>query len=69
MILVTGATGTNGTEILKRLTTADVQVRAMVRNLDRATAIALADVKVVQGTSIVLRRFSPHSLASNVRFY
>jgi uncharacterized protein YbjT (DUF2867 family) len=50
MILVTGATGTNGTEILKRLAaTADVQVRAMVRNLDHASAIALPDVEVVEG--------------------
>ena len=67
MILVTGATGTNGTEILKRLAaTADVQVRAMVRNLDHASAIASPDAEVVEGTSIVLRRFSPHSLALNV---
>jgi uncharacterized protein YbjT (DUF2867 family) len=49
MILVTGATGTNGTEILKRLATADVQVCAMVRNLDHASAIALPDVEVVEG--------------------
>jgi uncharacterized protein YbjT (DUF2867 family) len=39
MILVSGATGTNGTEILKRLATGDVQVRAMVRSLDRASTI------------------------------
>jgi uncharacterized protein YbjT (DUF2867 family) len=50
MILVTGATGTNGTEILKRLAaTADVQVRAMVRNLDHASAIASPDAEVVEG--------------------
>ena len=49
MILITGATGTNGTEILKRLATADVQVRAMVRNLARASVIALPDVEVVEG--------------------
>ena len=39
MILVTGATGSNGTEILKRLATRNVQVRAMVRNRQRASAI------------------------------
>jgi len=49
MILVSGATGTNGTEILKRLATGDVQVRAMVRSLDRASTIALPNVEVVEG--------------------
>src|SRR5918997_1802812 len=49
MILVSGATGNNGTEILKRLATGDVQVRAMVRNLDRASGIALPHVEVVEG--------------------
>lgn len=49
MILVTGATGSNGTEIVKRLATRNVQVRAMVRNRDRASAIALPNVEVVEG--------------------
>jgi uncharacterized protein YbjT (DUF2867 family) len=49
MILITGATGNNGTEILKRLPTADVQVRAMVRNRERASAIATPHVEVVEG--------------------
>ena len=49
MILVTGATGSNGTEIVKRLARGQVQVRAMVRNLDRASAIALPHVEVVEG--------------------
>jgi uncharacterized protein YbjT (DUF2867 family) len=49
MILVTGATGTNGTEILKRLATGDMQVRAMVRNRERASTIALPHVEVVEG--------------------
>src|ERR687894_1604122 len=49
MILVSGATGNNGTEILKRLATGDVQARAMVRNLDRASAIALPDAELVEG--------------------
>jgi len=48
MILITGATGNNGTEILKRLLTADVQVRAMVRNRERASAIASPHVEVVE---------------------
>ena len=49
MILVTGATGSNGTEIVKRLATRNVQVRAMVRNLDRSSAISLPHVEVVEG--------------------
>lgn len=49
MILVTGATGSNGTEILKRLARRNVQVRAMVRDRDRARAIALPNVEVVAG--------------------
>src|SRR5215217_5151230 len=49
MILVTGATGNNGTEIVKRLATNHVQIRAMVRNPERASAIALPHVEVVEG--------------------
>jgi uncharacterized protein YbjT (DUF2867 family) len=48
VILVTGATGNNGTEIVRRLATADVQVRAMVRDRERAGAIALSHVEVVE---------------------
>lgn len=33
MILVAGATGSNGTEIVKRLAAQNVQVREMVRDL------------------------------------
>jgi uncharacterized protein YbjT (DUF2867 family) len=49
MILVTGATGINGTEIVKRLAAQNIQVRAMVRNHDRAKEIALPNVEVVEG--------------------
>ena len=49
MILITGATGSNGTEIVKRLASRNVQVRAMVRNRDRASAIAVPNVEVVEG--------------------
>ena len=48
-ILVTGATGSNGGEILKLLTAQDVPVRAMVRDLSRAEAIRQPNVAVVQG--------------------
>src|ERR1051326_1351675 len=36
MILVTGATGTNGTELIKQLKSANVPVRAMVRDTAKA---------------------------------
>ena len=49
MILVTGATGSNGREIVKHLALRNVQVRAMVRDRDRARAIALPNVEVVEG--------------------
>lgn len=49
MILVTGATGSNGTEIVKRLASRNAQVRAMVRSRERASAIALSNVEVVEG--------------------
>jgi len=40
MILVTGATGSNGLELIKLLATRHVPVRAMVRSTNRAQAIA-----------------------------
>jgi len=49
MILVTGATGNNGTEIVKRLTARNVQVRAMVRDRNRASKIAIPNVELVEG--------------------
>lgn len=49
MILVTGATGNNGSEITKRLAAKNISVRAMVHNRDRAGAIAaLPSVEVVE---------------------
>ncbi|MGP1387627.1 MAG: SDR family oxidoreductase [Thainema sp.] len=48
-VLVTGATGSNGTEIVKRLSAQNIQVHAMVRNPDRAKEIALPNVEVVKG--------------------
>ena len=57
MILVTGATGNNGTEIIKQLAAQGVQVRAMVHNRGHAGAIAqplprriaLPNVEIVEG--------------------
>ena len=49
MILVTGATGSNGKEILKLLVAKNVQVRIMVRDLNRAKDIAAPNVEIVEG--------------------
>lgn len=50
MILVTGATGLNGKELLRRLSASGVAVRALARNPARAEAIAaLPHVEIVQG--------------------
>jgi uncharacterized protein YbjT (DUF2867 family) len=50
MILVTGATGLNGKEVLRRLSARGVAVRALVRNPAKAGAIAaLPHVEIVQG--------------------
>jgi uncharacterized protein YbjT (DUF2867 family) len=50
MILVTGATGLNGGELVRLLSTRDVQVRALVRSANRAEALsALPNVEIVEG--------------------
>ncbi|PSB06984.1 NAD(P)-dependent oxidoreductase [Pleurocapsa sp. CCALA 161] len=49
MILVTGATGSNGIEIVKRMVAQNATIRAMVRDRTRASAIAAPTVELVQG--------------------
>ena len=50
MILVTGATGLNGTELVQRLSARGVAVRALVRNLAKAQALAaLPNVQITEG--------------------
>ena len=50
MILVTGATGLNGGELVRLLSARNVRVRALVRDPKRAMALtALANVEVVEG--------------------
>ncbi len=50
MILVTGATGLNGKELLRRLSARGIAVRALVRNPSRAEALAaLPHVQIAQG--------------------
>lgn len=49
MILVSGATGTNGSEIVRLLSAAGVPVRALVRNRAKAAAIEGPNVEIVEG--------------------
>jgi uncharacterized protein YbjT (DUF2867 family) len=49
MILVVGATGTNGREVVRRLVAAGQRVRAMVRNLSKAADLPSENVELVQG--------------------
>ena len=49
MILITGATGTVGREVIKRLCAHGVQIRAVTRDLQKAMANRLPNVQFVQG--------------------
>jgi uncharacterized protein YbjT (DUF2867 family) len=50
MILVTGATGLNGSELVRRLSAKGVPVRALVRSVARAEGLSsLPKVEIVQG--------------------
>jgi uncharacterized protein YbjT (DUF2867 family) len=49
MILVIGATGTNGREVVDRLVKVGARVRAMVRDPAKAADLGLAGVELVQG--------------------
>jgi uncharacterized protein YbjT (DUF2867 family) len=50
MILVTGATGLNGSELVRRLAAKGIPSRALVRNLAKAQSLAaLPNVEVVEG--------------------
>jgi uncharacterized protein YbjT (DUF2867 family) len=63
MILVTGATGLNGKELLRVLSASGVAVRALVRDPARAEAIAtLPNVEIVQGDMA-----HPETLAAGLR--
>jgi len=63
MILVTGATGLNGKELLRVLSASGVAVRALVRNPAKAEAIAaLPHVEIVQGDMA-----HPETLAAGLR--
>lgn len=49
MILVTGATGTTGSEIVKQLSSTGAQVRALVRTPEKATAIEELNIEIAKG--------------------
>jgi uncharacterized protein YbjT (DUF2867 family) len=49
MILVIGATGTNGQEVVQRLAGAGQRVRALVRNTAKADGLRLPNVELVEG--------------------
>ncbi len=50
MILVTGATGLNGSELVRRLSARGVHVRGLARNIAKAGALsALPNVEIVEG--------------------
>src|ERR1700687_5314707 len=63
MILVTGATGLNGGELVRRLSARGVPVRALVRNPAKAAALAaLPKLAVVEGDMA-----RPQTLAAALR--
>jgi uncharacterized protein YbjT (DUF2867 family) len=63
MILVTGATGLNGGELIRRLSARGVAARALVRDPVKAAAIAaLPNVEIVQGDMA-----RPETLAAALR--
>lgn len=49
MILVTGATGTVGSQVVKQLRAANAPFKVYARDIQKATAIAGPDVKIAQG--------------------
>src|SRR5262245_48975087 len=49
MILITGATGNVGTEVVKKLAEGKHRVRAFVRNRTQAREITLPGVEIVEG--------------------
>ena len=49
VILVTGATGTTGSEVVRQLSARGVRVRALVRDLKKAAGLAGPAIELVQG--------------------
>lgn len=59
MILVTGATGSVGTELIKKLSAGGHSIRAFVRSRAQAQAIALPRVQFVEGDFAKPETFAP----------
>ena len=68
MILITGATGNNGRELVRQLVAAGQRVRALVRNPAKATNFKGPNVEVVVG-DFDLRRSMPHCEAWTRLFF
>jgi uncharacterized protein YbjT (DUF2867 family) len=49
MILITGATGTNGQEVIKQLAAKGISVRALVRNIEKGESLKAFNVELVEG--------------------
>src|SRR5450432_211330 len=63
MILVTGATGLNGSELVRRLSARGIPVRALVRNVAKAEELSrLPMVEIAEGDMA-----HPESLAEPLR--
>jgi len=62
MILVTGATGKIGAEVLKQLSALNVPARALVRDPQKAAALAGPTIELVQGDLM-----DPHSLEAAIQ--
>jgi uncharacterized protein YbjT (DUF2867 family) len=49
MILITGATGTNGQEVIRQLAAQGITVRALVRSLEKGESLKEFDAELVEG--------------------
>jgi uncharacterized protein YbjT (DUF2867 family) len=68
VILVTGATGLNGGELVRRLSARGVAVRALVRNATGANAPKAAELSRLAGVEVAEADMArPHSLASALK--
>jgi uncharacterized protein YbjT (DUF2867 family) len=68
VILVTGATGLNGGELVRRLSARGVAVRALVRNATGANAPKAAELSRLAGVEVAEADMArPHTLASALK--
>lgn len=59
MILITGATGNNGVELVKKLSANGTKVRAFVRSRAQARMIDLPGVELAEGDFAQPKTFEP----------